>query len=166
MEVFEAILKRRSVREFLDKEVEKEKILKILEAGRWAPSGLNNQPWKFFVLKNQEMKKELAKLTKYGYIIENAPLNILVFLDLKESYDRTKDIMAIGAAIQNMLLEAVELGLGAVWLGEILKNKEKVNSLLNLHSELELMAVISIGYPKAEPEMSDRKPLEEIVTWV
>lgn len=157
------IRNRRSVREFLDGEISKEEIDKILEAGRWAPSGLNNQPWRFSVLRDKKIREELAKLTHYGDIIRDANVCIAVFLDKSSSYDRTKDIQAIGACIQNMLLEAHSLGLGACWLGEILKNKNLVNRILNIPDDKELMAVIAVGYPSKRERKSTRKSLGELL---
>ncbi|HEX55316.1 MAG: nitroreductase family protein [Candidatus Altiarchaeales archaeon] len=163
MDILDVIRNRRSVREFLDGEISKEEIDKILEAGRWAPSGLNNQPWRFSVLRDKKIREELAKLTHYGDIIRDANVCIAVFLDKSSSYDRTKDIQAIGACIQNMLLEAHSLGLGACWLGEILKNKNLVNRILNIPDDKELMAVIAVGYPSKRERKSTRKSLGELL---
>jgi nitroreductase len=155
MDILKLIKSRRSIRK--DKEIEK-----ILEAGRWAPSGLNNQPWRFIVIKEKEIKEEIAGLSKYGYIIKKAPIIIGVFLDKKSSYHYQKDVMAIGACIQNMLLQAHSLGLGACWLGEVLNRKQEVEALLKLDKDLELMALISLGYPK-EKSTSSRLPLKDLL---
>jgi nitroreductase len=144
------------------KEVEEEKIKQIIEAGTWAPSGLNNQPWRVAIIKDKEIKRKLSSFTRYGRIIESSSVCIVVFLDNGLSYNRIKDIQAIGAFLQNMLLSAYHLGLGSVWLGEILNNREKVEELLNVHEEYELMAVVALGYP-AENPVSRRKPIEEII---
>ncbi len=162
MDVLELIKTRRSIREFLGNPVEKEKLEKILEAGRWAPSGLNNQPWKFKVVTENETKNKLAECTKYGHIIKNAPVSIVVFLNNNEGYDRTKDVQAIGACIQNMLLEIHALGLGGVWLGEILNQREKAEKILGVPKNLELMAVIALGYPKSKSANSNRKSTKEL----
>ena len=130
METIEAIKTRRSVREFTDEKVDDKTIEKIIDAGRWAPSGLNNQAWRFIIVQNHDTKEALSGLTHYGLIIKNAPVLIVVFLDSEHLYDRTKDVQSIGACIQNMLLAIHSLGLGGVWLGEILKKKEMVNKIL------------------------------------
>lgn len=160
--VLNAIASRRSVREFTSAPISDELIAAILEAGRWAPSGLNNQPWRFIIARERRTLNEMARLTAYGRIIRNAPLAIAVFLNKEVMYDRTKDILGIGACIQNMLLAAHSLSLGAVWLGEILKNKEKLSALLGAPETLELMAVLAIGYPAEGKRTSDRIPLSEI----
>jgi len=157
------IKERRSVREFTDRDLDNETLKEILEAGRWAPSGLNNQPWRFVIVKNDKIKNNLAEQTSYGYIINSAPVNIIVFMDKSASYDKIKDILSIGACIQNMLLTAHSLGVGSVWLGEILKNKDKVNEILNVPTDWELMAVIALGYPVKKKRKSNRKPLRELI---
>lgn len=163
METIEAIKTRRSVRRFTSKSVSDEIIEEILEAGRWAPSGLNNQAWRFITVKSPETKEELSKLTEYGAAIKNAPVLIVVFLDKEQMYHYTKDVQSIGACIQNMLLAAHSLGLGAVWLGEILKNRESVNKVLEAPEHYELMAVIALGHPAEGAGSSGRKELSELV---
>ncbi len=163
METREAIKTRRSVRGFTSEDVSDEIIEEILEAGRWAPSGLNNQAWRFIVVRNEETKVGLSKLTGYGQTIKNAPVLIVVFLDKEHMYHYVKDIQSIGACIQNMLLAIHSLGLGGVWLGEILKNKEMVNKVLGAPESYELMAVVALGHPVKKTRRSDRKNLSELV---
>lgn len=158
--VIRSIVERRSVREFLDKKVKGEKLLEILNAGRWTPSGKNNQAWRFIVVNDKRKLKELAKLTFYGNIIENAPACITVFLDADNVYDRTKDVQSVGACIQNMLLAAHSLEWCLV--GEILKNRDKVGALLEAPDSFELMAVVAIGYPEEHQKASIRRPLDQI----
>ena len=159
------IFERRSIRHFTDRPITEGMVNAILEAGRWAPSGLNNQPWRFAVIRDRELRLKIAKLTKYHRIIEEAPVIISVFLDNSALYHREKDIQSVGAALQNMLLMAHSLELGAVWLGEILKNGESLCKLLNLPPHYELMAVIAAGYPAAAQKKQEksRKPLTELV---
>ncbi len=161
--ILEAIRTRRSVRHFKREEVSEAYLNQILESGRWAPSGKNNQPWKFAVIRDPKLKDSLSSLTHYGSIIKEAPVCIAVFLDHHRVYDRTKDVLAVGACIQNMLLTIHSLGLGGVWLGEILKNKEKVSALLEAGETLELMAVIALGHPEGKTERSNRETLEQKV---
>jgi len=161
--MLEAIRTRRSIRRFKPDPVDDETVERILEMGTWAPSGLNNQPWKFVVVRGEEVRRELARQTKYGHILESAPACIAVFLDADESYDRTKDAQAIGACIQNMLLTIHHLGLGAVWLGEILKNRKSVEKILGVPESCELMAVIAFGSPAASGGGGARKALMDVV---
>ncbi|MFH1460057.1 MAG: nitroreductase family protein [Candidatus Omnitrophota bacterium] len=146
MNLKELILERRSVRKYKKKAICEETIQNILETGIWAPSGLNNQPWRFKIITEPIIKNKLAQLTKYNSIIEKAPCVICVFLEKEVMYDRDKDIMAIGACIQNMLLYAFSIGIGSCWLGEILNKKDQANKLLGIKNQLELMAVIAFGY--------------------
>ena len=80
-------------------------------------------------------------------------------------YHEVKDHQAIGACLQNMLLAAHSLGLGAVWLGEILKSEKEVRNLLGLPEKLELMAVIALGWPKHRNQKSRRFPLDELIVF-
>ncbi|MDK2939685.1 MAG: hypothetical protein PWQ51_1850 [Methanolobus sp.] len=162
-EVIDTILSRRSIRKYTDESISDENIMIILETARWAPSGLNNQPWKFIVIKDKETMEEIAGCTHYSQIVQDAPLLIAVYLDTETMYNKTKDIQAIGAAIQNMLLACCDLGLGAVWLGEILNQSDKVNLILNCPASLELMAVLAIGKPADNGKSPSRKELEDIV---
>jgi hypothetical protein len=91
---------------------------------------MNNQPWRFAVIKDAETKAWLADLTQYGSTLKSAGALIAVFMDNASSYDRTKDLQAIGACIQNMLLAIHSIGLGGLWLGEILKNRILLKSCL------------------------------------
>jgi nitroreductase len=161
--VVEAIRRRRSVRQFTREAVSEEVVNQVLESGSWAPSGKNNQPWKFAVIRDRVLKESLASLTHSGSIIREAAVCIAIFLDLSRVYDRTKDVQAVGACIQNMLLTVHSLGLGGVWLGEILKNKEKVKELLNGDENLELMAVVAFGHAAKRLTGGERDPLEKNV---
>ena len=162
MKISEAIKFRRSIRQYGGKPVSDDTVTRIIEAGIWAPSGMNNQPWKFRVLKGAE-KDALADFTKYGAIIKNAPVAVAVFLDNGAVYNREKDIMAVGACVQNMLLEAHSLGLGTCWLGEIVNKKKEVAARLGTERDAELMAVIMLGYPDEEVTESCRKPLKDFL---
>jgi len=158
----ETILNRRSVREYTDEPVSEKDINTILDCARWAPSGLNNQPWKFIVVRDEDTIKNLAQCTHYSTIVLRSKVLIAVYLDNEEMYHHDKDVMAIGASIQNMLLACVELGLGSVWLGEILKQADKVNSILEVPENHELMAVIAIGKTVEKERTSSRKSISEL----
>jgi len=163
MDVLEAISTRRSVRDFTDEPVTPEQVQEILKAGTWAPSGLNNQPWRFVVVRDQDKRRELAALTKYRRVVEVASLAVAVFCDREAMYNDTKDHQGIGACLQNMLLAVHGLGLGAVWLGEILNRSAEVNAVLDLPARYELMAVLAVGHPASRNQRSSRKELEELL---
>jgi nitroreductase len=163
MDLLEGIYTRRSVRQYTDRPVEREHLVEIIKAGIWAPSGLNNQPWRFVIIREREARLKLAEFTKYRTVIESAPACIAVFIDREAMYHDVKDHQAVGACIQNMLLAAHALGLGAVWLGEILKNAENIRVFLELPQEMELMAVVAIGHPGAGRRTSQRKKIAEVL---
>jgi nitroreductase len=157
------IRQRRSIRKFTAQMPAEQEIEQILEAARWAPSGQNNQPWKFMVIRDIKTREDLAQFTSYKRIVRGAPISVVVCLDTTISYNRDKDLMAIGAAIQNILLCVHSLGLGACWLGEIINRKEKVSQYLDLAGEFEIMAVVAIGYPAENPTEVARRPLKELL---
>ncbi len=162
-QLMELIKGRRSVRKYADRPVPDELVEQILEAGRWAPSGLNNQPWRFVVVREPGLRSRLAGFTRYGKVIEAAPVVIPVFIHKPSMYNDVKDHQSLGACLQNMLLMAHGLGLGAVWLGEILNQAEAVRQALELGEEFELMAVVALGWPASGKEKGSRKPLDELI---
>jgi nitroreductase len=162
--VKDAIRDRRSIRKFTGEPVPDHLVDEVLDAGRWAPSGLNNQPWRFAVVRDRAVKDELAGLTKYRAIVSEADVVIAVFFDTARSYDRTKDLQSIGACIENMLLAIHGLGLGGVWLGEILKSGAQVKALLGAPDAYEFMAAVALGRPQGTvPKGPGRKPLSDLV---
>jgi len=163
MDTYEAITTRRSVREFTGEPVSEEELDRLLEAARWAPSGLNNQPWRFMKVRDSSTIVELSNMTRYRGVIAGASAVIAVFLDAEAMYDRSKDLMSAGAAIENILLAATNAGLGACWLGEILARRSDVEALLEVADDLELVAVVAIGRPSARERTGVRHPVEKIV---
>ena len=167
IENIEFITSRKSVRKFVHEEISKETLENILECGRWAPSGLNNQPWHVCIVQSPSIKTMVAEATKYGEIVESAYYDLVVFLDLEKGYNRIKDIQAMGAFMENILLGVHAMGLGAVWIGEILNNGEKVNEIFKLSEDkYELMGVIAIGaidetVEKQKESERERRPLED-----
>ena len=163
MDLLGIIRQRRSVRKFKKGTPPGAVLKQLLEAGRWAPSGMNNQPWRFLLISGKKKKDSLSLFTKYAGIIKAAPALIAVFMDIADSYNRDKDLMAIGACIENMLLEGQSLGLGMCWLGEILNKKDEVVRYLRVDPDLELMAVIAVGYPDKKIALRSRKPLKSLL---
>ncbi len=161
--VLNAIYKRRSIREFTEKEISSEQLYEIVKAGIWAPSGLNNQPWRFVIIKDLDVKEQVAQQTHYGHIVRDANALIAVYLSKDEMYDTVKDTQSAGACIQNILLAAEALELGAVWLGQILKNKSDVNKILELSDNFDLMAIVALGYPSHRNQKSKRKVVSELL---
>jgi len=171
-DIIEFIKERKSIRSFAYKKIDKQIILDWLDCGRWAPSGRNSQPWHVCIVIHPTVKRMLSELTKYGGIIEDAYVSLVVFLDLEKGYDRTKDIQAIGAFMQNILLAVhAQEDIGAVWIGEILNKKKEVNEIFKYTIDrFELMGVIAIGYiddarEKAGKKQRERRMVDEFVDW-
>lgn len=160
--VLEAIFERRSIRKFTAEAVSKDDLTAILEAGRWTPSGLNNQPYRFLVIHNDDARIEpLAECTKYGHIVKAAKVLLCLFLDKQAMYSEMKDHQGAGACTQNMMLAAHSLGLGTVWLGEIINQQDQVLEALKLSAErYELQVVIALGHPDQQGS-SKRNELSE-----
>jgi len=162
--ILKAIRERRSIRRYNDEVPPRELILKILDTAIWAPSGLNNQPWRFVIVWSEEVKEKLSKLTKYSGIIKSAKVLIVVLLDKARMYHQIKDHQSAGALIQNILLSASACGLGSCWLGEILNREDEVKETLGLDPKAyELCAVISLGYPDDRSKRAGRHPLSSFI---
>ena len=150
MELFEAINLRRSVRAFTDEEVHEEEIEKLLEAARWAPSAGNIQPWSFVVVRDANIKRGLSEAALNQFFIEEAPVVIVVCADWNRSGQgygsRGINLYCVqdtAAAVENMLLAAVALGLGACWVGAF--QEDMVRVVLNVPKELRPVAIVPVG---------------------
>ena len=167
MEVLMAIKERRSIRKFLEKEVPPEAIDAMIEAIRWAPSSGNLQSRRFYFVFNKDLKKKLAKAALNQDFIYQAPLTVVACMDtrIRRYYgNRGVDLYAIqdvSASIQNLTLEAVELGLGSVWVGAFYE--EEVRKVLNLPEYLRPISIIPIGYPAHKPMPPSRISKEEMI---
>jgi len=164
----EILLKRRSVRQFSDDPVDEAQIERLAEALVWAPSAGNMQPWRFLFIKNAGIRKALARAAWNQSFIEEAPLVIAVCAYPEESASRYGSrgsefycLMDCAAAIQNMLLTAADLGLGACWVGAF--NDEEVARVLETGEELRPVAIIPIGHPSGNPGRSSRRATSEVV---
>ncbi len=163
MQISSLIRSRRSIRRFKHNTISSKDLSSIIEAARWAPSGLNNQPWRFIIIKDRDSSKKISEFTKYASIVREAAINIVVCLKISCSYDREKDLMAVGACIQNMLLQAHRLGIGSCWIGEILRRKKELSRSLDINKDLEIMAVVSFGYPKVKAKKAVRLNSKRLV---
>ena len=161
--------KRYSCRSFLKKKVEKEKIEKILEAGRVAPTAVNFQPQRILVLDDEEKRSRLNECTKYGW---GAPIVMVICYDKTISWKRqydNKDEGIVDASIvaTHMMLEIQDLGLGTTWIGSF--DPEKVREIYKIPENLEIISLMPVGYPAedAKPSSSHEKrnSMEEMVCW-
>lgn len=142
------ILERRSIRKYQDKRVEKSKIEKLLRAAMQAPSAVNQQPWEFLVVEDRDVLEKLSDISPYAKFLKGAPLAIILLgnKDRMKSPDYWEQ--DLGAATQNLMLEAVSLELGSVWLGVApMKDRmEYIEDLFALKDNLLPYNIISIGY--------------------
>lgn len=161
--VFDAIYARRSVRRYMeDKEVEHEKIIKLLKAAMAAPSACNIQPWEFIVINEKEAVADFKKcVEQHGNY--NAPLIIVVcgytgFIP----WDNDEGEYDCCAAIENMHIAAVSMGLGSVWIGGF--NQDTIRKQLNIPEDVYPIGIVYFGYPKEIPEPRTQYR-EEAVFW-
>lgn len=169
MELLEAIKKRRSVRSFKKDDISREHLNKMLESACLAPTAGNVQPWKFVVVKNSKVKKDLAVSALNQLWMMEAPLIIVVCADLGRSErfygERGRTLYAIqdsAAAVQNILLTATSLGLAGCWVGAF--SEARVIKTLDLSPGVRPLALIPVGYPNESPGPPYRFSLEEVVT--
>jgi nitroreductase len=194
--VIEAIEKRRSIRKFQKKDIDKNILTNILKAGICAPSPKNNQPWKFIVLTGRS-RNELVNIIKTGFenikasfgllideknflssaqttlkTMKEAPVIILVInTENKYKYKQTPvkkflemaNIQSIGASIENMLLAALEYGIGSLWIGDIYYTAGEINKWLK--TDEQITAAVAMGYPDENPPPVKRKEMDVLVEW-
>ena len=148
----QSIYTRRSVRQYKDIKIEKEKTETLLRAAMQAPSAGNQQPWEFIVVEDKDKLKELSNMSPYTKLIANAPLAIVILgneerMRFPENWEQD-----LGAATQNLLLQAVDLELGAVWMSAapLRERMEYVTKTFCLKETLKPYCVVAIGYPLDE----------------
>lgn len=141
---------RRSIRKFIDKPVEDNKVEKLLRAGMQAPSAGNQQPWEFVVVVSTEMKEKISKMSPYAGAAKDSPLIIVVLGNTNRMRFPENMEQDLGACTQNILLEAVEQGLGATWMS-VHPQEDRVKSIketLELPDNIKPYNIIIAGYPK------------------
>jgi len=156
MELFEAIYTRRSVRSFSQQKINEQDVKKIIDAGRWAPSACNVQGWRFIVIDDPKVKRDLIDLGAASFL-EKAPLGIIVLYDNQtDNLEYMDYVQSAAASIENMLLAAHALGIGGCWICH-LPRKEEIRSFLSIPSHYDPIAYIALGYPSREPNPKERK---------
>ncbi|MGI9953074.1 nitroreductase family protein [Moorellaceae bacterium AZ2] len=168
MEVWEAITQRRSIRNFLPEPVEEAILLKLVEAGRWAPSGSNIQPWHFIIVRDKARIKKIEAFAPGMFGNPAAVVAICTDLELAEKKGGRlgREIMSLidaGIAAQNIALAAVDMGLGTCIIRSF--NPQAVQEILQLPPAIVPQLLVSVGYPEKIPPAPRRKELEEIVSW-
>ena len=191
MDVFEAIEARKSIRGFEDRPISQALLDKILLAATLAPSGKNKQPWKFYVVRGekrdemiQTMQKGMDRLEDMGiktgsakFTIRwmgQAPVTVFIFnptgrspfaeKDPNDPFSEMVDTQSIGAAIQNMLLVATDLGIGSLWICDVFSAYDELCEWLN--AEGQMIAAVSFGYPTKSPNPRPRKAVEDVTVYI
>lgn len=195
MNFFDLVKSRRSIRKFKSKSVNKDDILKILDAANWAPSALNKQDWEFIVISGEWIKrlgnsfsgvvKELTnkidktddsnaiifnnEFMKFASIYGGAPVIIVVLTKVSEDLKARKAYLeSASAAMENLILAATDLGLGTCWMTGPLRDEKNLRLILNVADDLEIVALTPLGYPYTIPTPLPRKDpdLKQKVTWL
>jgi len=167
MDTLEAIERRRSVRRYLDRPVEFEKITALLDAARKAPSAGNLQDWNFIIVSEKDLVKQAAQYCVEQYWIQTAPIMIIVCA-LPEKHEmyyglrgkRLYNIQDCAAAIENMLLAATDMGLGTCWIGAF--EEEKIRALFAIPQDVRPQAIITVGYGDETPPERSLTGIENI----
>ncbi len=163
MDLVELLKKRRSVREFTDKPIPKEVLEKIVDAGRFAPTARNVQPWEFVAVTNKETLKKIAGITEHGKFIVSAGACILVF-----SQDTKYFLEDCSAATQNVMLAAEALGIASCWVaGDKKPYAGEFNLLLGVPADCKLVSIIALGYPLTDKvfRIVEKRGLSEVLHW-
>ncbi len=176
MDIFETIQQRKSVRKYIDKPVENEKIEKIITAAQSAPSWRNGQCWKFIVITDPKIKKEIIRCTgsfNQSWLGKEYAL-ILACGDPEKSGKRDNQpyyLVDVAIAMENLVLAATALGLGTCWMGSF--QEDKIKELLKIPAHIRIVALSPLGYPaksegfvgtiaKTVAGSKKRKPLTEV----
>jgi nitroreductase len=166
MELKDAIRKRESVRYYEDKSVPEEKLLKVLEAARLAPSASNSQQWKFIVVREGKKRLDLSWAAGGQPHLVEAPV-VIAAVAMMPDYIMSCGVPAyavdLAIAVDHMTLAAVDEGLGTCWIGAF--SQEKVRKILNIPQNCRVVALMPLGFPKQTGVPKIRKSLDEIVCY-
>lgn len=156
---------RRSIRRYRPDPVPDELLAQVLEAGQWAPSASNRQPWDFIVVRDAEIRRAVAEHSAYFFIkwahVAEAPVIIVLCGDTKNRIYRQFLHEDIGLAGGQMMLQAAALGLGSCWVGGV--DRKALGAVLRLPDHIEVVGLLTLGFPAEEPDPPARKPLSQIV---
>jgi nitroreductase len=158
MDALEAIRKRRSVREYTGEPIPREDLIEIVDAGRLAATGSNQQPWEFVVVTGREMIDRLKVAARW---MEKAGAIIAVVMDPSSRWW----VEDGAAAVENMLIASTALGYGSCWLeGYTLPREEELKGMLGIPADKRLLTLVPVGVPVEWPTR-EKKPLDEVLRW-
>ena len=166
MNVYEAIEKRRSVRAYKKQPVEQEKLDRILEAARLAPSASNRQEWRFVVVRNAELRQDLMIAASRQGFVGEAPVVIACCAETDGHVMRCGQPcypIDVAIAVDHITLAAAEEGLGTCWIGAF--SEPAVKEILGIPEQIRVVQLLTLGYPDAPAGPRSRKPLKEIVSY-
>ncbi len=169
-EFLEFVKSRKAVKNYAFKRIQPDIIKKIIEYSSWARSETDSQPWRVNVVEHPTIKRMLGELSQHGGIIESAYINLAIFLDRSRAQEGDEDLKTIGAFMQNIVLCAHAMKLGALWISDM-KEYQKINEMFKLSQEkYEFMGIIAIGLiddalETKEPKLKDRRPIKEFIEW-
>lgn len=166
MDALEAIRTRRSIRKFQDQPVPEELVRQVLAAAMSAPSACNKQPWHFLVITDRAILAEVPKINPHAAMASESPLSILVCGDTVLEHPTGYWVLDCTAAVENLLLAAHALGLGAVWTGVYPRQPrmDDLRRLLGMPDHVMPHSLIVLGYPDEQPATADRYR-EDRVRW-
>lgn len=155
---------RRSIRRYRSDPVPDEMVEQLLEAGRWAPSASNRQPWDFIVVRDEAIRQQVAEHAAFYFIkwaqVGEAPLLIVLCGNARNRFYRRFLHEDVGLAGGQIMLQAKALGLGTCWIGAL--DRKAVAGILKIPEHLEIVGLLTVGFPAEDPPPTPRKPLDEI----
>ena len=164
MDVLNLLKSRRSIRIYQDKPIPQNLLFQILEAGRWAPTGANLQPWHFVIVTDPETRRQVGKVARFFFIksshVEKAPVVLVLGYDTRKGKYGRYDVTLAGG---NMMTMATSLGLGTCWIGAF--DESKLKEILEIPNNIEVIALITLGYADERAEAPPRVEMEKIVHW-
>ncbi len=168
MNIYDVIAQRRSIRKYEDRRIEEDKLKRVLNAARLAPSGKNVQAWKFLVVRDQKLKEQLVPACKGQKFMAQADAAIAVAVNEEEVYQGHGNYMTSFAvdgaiALDHLTLAATSEGLGTCWIGAF--DEDQVREILEVPWPYRIVALTPLGYPAQEGRDRGRKSLEEVVIY-
>ncbi len=168
MSILDVMRKRHSIRKYKDDPVPGDVFDRVMEAARLAPSGKNFQPWKFIVVRDRDLKARLAEASCNQKFIADAPVIIAACGYPDQSYQKQGNYMTswtidVAAAVEHLMLQACEEGLGTCWIGAF--DEQQVKMILDVPENVRVLALTPLGYPAQESRDRGRKSLGEIVSY-
>ena len=189
--VFAAIGSRRSIRNYKNTPIQEDDLRKIIQAGILAPSGMNRQPWKFYVIRGEKRNEMVIHLleglenrekegvstsgARHSFdVMAQAPVTIFIYrpnrispwlaASMDQHFRDLVDVQSIGAAIENMILTAEDMGIGSLWVCDVFSARQEIDYWLGEKNEM--IAAVCFGYADEHPVARKRRPAEETLVWL